>query len=138
MALKFHPEPGTILICDYGRQALPPEMVKRRPVVVVSPRFKRRSGLCTVVPLSTTEPARIETYHALVRIDPPLPKPFSAPSCWAKCDMLSAVSFARLDLIAGPREADGRRRYRISSLSSEDLQAVRRAMLAGLGMALRD
>jgi mRNA interferase MazF len=31
MPLKFHPEPGTILICDYTTGFIAPEMVKRRP-----------------------------------------------------------------------------------------------------------
>lgn len=133
MPLKFHPEPGTILICDYG-DARPPEMTKRRPVVVVSPRFKRRTGLCTVVPLSTTPPDPAESYHTVVRIDPPLPKPFASATAWAKCDMISAVSFARLDLIAEPRGADGRRCYRTGTLSNSDLKSVLRAIMAGLGI----
>ncbi|WP_210210156.1 type II toxin-antitoxin system PemK/MazF family toxin [Rhodopseudomonas palustris] len=56
MTLKFHPEPGTILICDYSTGFKAPEMVKKRPVVTVSPRLKRRDGLVTVVPLSTSRP----------------------------------------------------------------------------------
>jgi uncharacterized protein YifN (PemK superfamily) len=43
--LKFHPEPGTILICDYSTGFKKPEMVKKRPVVTISPRLKRRDGL---------------------------------------------------------------------------------------------
>jgi uncharacterized protein YifN (PemK superfamily) len=56
MPLTYHPETGTILICDYnlGGGFIEPEMVKRRPVVVISPRFRHRDWLCTVVPLSTT------------------------------------------------------------------------------------
>ena len=52
--LKFHPEPGTILICDYSTGFRLPEMVKKRPVVTISPRLKRRDGLITVVPLSVS------------------------------------------------------------------------------------
>jgi hypothetical protein len=46
--LKFHPEPGTILIRDYTTGFREPEMVKRRPIVTISPRLKRRDGLITV------------------------------------------------------------------------------------------
>ena len=136
MALKFHPEPGTVLICDYGDDPLPPEMRKRRPVIVVSPKFKRRTGLCTVVPLSTTAPDVVEPYHTVVKLDPPLPKPFHSSTAWAKCDMISAVSFARLDLIAEPRGPDGRRQYRTGTISNTDLKLVLRAIVAGLGIPL--
>jgi len=134
MTLKFHPEPGTVLICDYGTAAKPPEMVKRRPVVVVSPKFKHRTGLCTVVPLSTREPVPVEKYHTVVRLDPPLPAPFESPTAWAKCDMISAVSFERLDLIAGPRGLDGRRVYRTGTISAQDLRNVLVAVIASLGI----
>jgi len=51
MALKYHPDPGDILICNFAVGFKEPEMVKSRPCVVLSPRLRRRSGLCTVVSL---------------------------------------------------------------------------------------
>ena len=36
MPITFHPSPGTVLICDFTTGFQPPEMVKRRHVVVVS------------------------------------------------------------------------------------------------------
>ncbi len=51
--LSTHPQVGSTLICNYGTGFVAPEMVKRRPVVVIS-RLRRRADLCTVVPLSTT------------------------------------------------------------------------------------
>lgn len=56
MAIREHPPLGTLLLCDFGSGFKPPEMVKRRLVVVISPRIKARPGLCTVVALSTTLP----------------------------------------------------------------------------------
>ena len=44
MTLGFHPNAGDIVICDYATGFKPPEMVKVRPVVVISPR--RRSSAC--------------------------------------------------------------------------------------------
>jgi len=38
LALQFSPAPGAIVICDYSTGFRPPEMVKVRPVVVISPR----------------------------------------------------------------------------------------------------
>ena len=97
MSIQFHPEPGTILICDFkGLNA--PEMTKRRPVIVISPRFKHRTKLCTVVPLSTTVPSKIEPYHYKLNITPPLPEPYDANHAWVKADMLYTVAFDRLFL----------------------------------------
>lgn len=44
-----------VLICDFTTGFQAPEMVKKRPVVVVSPR-RRIGQVCTVVPLSSVAP----------------------------------------------------------------------------------
>ncbi|MEI6730857.1 MAG: type II toxin-antitoxin system PemK/MazF family toxin, partial [Pseudomonadota bacterium] len=49
MAIKYHPNPGTVLTCDFSGM-IEPEMIKERPVVVISPRLCSRTGLCTIVP----------------------------------------------------------------------------------------
>ena len=54
MAIKYPVAPGTLLLCDYALGGFKePEMVKRRPVIVISPRLRHRDHLCTVVPLSS-------------------------------------------------------------------------------------
>ncbi|MCB2262482.1 MAG: type II toxin-antitoxin system PemK/MazF family toxin, partial [Candidatus Thiosymbion ectosymbiont of Robbea hypermnestra] len=68
MALTFHPRPGMVLICDFNTGFKAPEMIKRRPVVVISPRPRRSNQLCTIVPLSTTVPNPVEPFHH--RMDP--------------------------------------------------------------------
>ena len=90
MGLKFHPNRGAILICDYSSGFRPPEMVKARPVVIISPRHRRRPGLCTVVPLSSSEPEPIEPYHHELSVGA---YPLAKGRMWAKCDMLATVSF---------------------------------------------
>jgi hypothetical protein len=55
MPIQEHPATGTILICDFTGMK-EPEMVKRRPVVVISPKIAVRRGLCTVLGLSTVPP----------------------------------------------------------------------------------
>lgn len=92
MALRFHPHPGTIVICDYSG-FVPPEMTKRRPAIVVSPRFRLRAGLCTVVPLSTSKPQNGADYHCELSFDPPLPPPYDQPRAWVKADLMAAVAF---------------------------------------------
>jgi uncharacterized protein YifN (PemK superfamily) len=47
MGIKYPVGIGTILLCDYSRGGFqPPEMVKKRPAVVISPRLPHRDGLC--------------------------------------------------------------------------------------------
>ncbi len=59
--LTFHPKPDTLLICDFDRGFKAPEMVKKRPVVVISPRRRKSTPqLCTVVPLSSSAPNPVE------------------------------------------------------------------------------
>ena len=50
-------------MCDFTTGFKVPEMVKRRQVVVVSPRYRRHTGLCLVVPFSTVAPNEIEPHH---------------------------------------------------------------------------
>ena len=44
MPLTFHPDPGTLLVCNFDTGFIPPEMVKRRLVVVISPRLRKRDN----------------------------------------------------------------------------------------------
>ena len=92
--LKFHPGYGCILMCDFSHQAVP-EMVKTRPVVVIS-RKAANSQLCTVVPLSSTEPDPKHPWHAKMTREK-MPTSLRGKECWAKCDCVATVSFARLN-----------------------------------------
>lgn len=83
MGLAYHPKQGEILLCNYDTGFVAPEMTKLRPVVVISPRLRRRDDLVAVVPLSTTEPVPIEPYQCEIVLALPLPKPFNAPKMWA-------------------------------------------------------
>jgi mRNA interferase MazF len=115
--INFHPKRGTVLMCDFTTGFKAPEMVKRRHVVVVSPRYRRHTGLCVVVPFSTVAPYEIEPHHHEI-----LPGTYDffdpAKSVWAKCDMLTCVCFERLDrvLLYG--------RYQTPLLKEKDLRAI--------------
>lgn len=74
---------------------MPPEMVKTRPVVVVSSKESHARGVCTVVPLSTTQPHPAESWHCEIRRFP-VPGFQTPEMMWAKCDMVSTVGFVRL------------------------------------------
>jgi mRNA interferase MazF len=137
MAIEHHPKIGTVLRCDFEPGFRAPEMVKRRPVIVVSPRLRKRDGLCTVVPLSTTTPNELMPYHYKIKFDPPLPAPYEAPEQWVKADMLATVAFHRLKFLQGPKpkERQGKRKNIIHVISQADLEAVQRCMLHALGIA---
>ena len=128
MPLTFHPEPGTILICDFSIGFRPPEMVKVRPVVVISPR-RRGSKLVTVVPLSGTEPKPVLPWHW------PLPAGLYPPArgpMWGKADVVITVALERLDRVK-VRDASGQRRYITVHLTTAQLVELRCAVRAALG-----
>jgi mRNA interferase MazF len=131
----LHPLPvGTIVRCDYSRGGFqPPEMVKPRPAIIISPRLPHRDNLCAVVPISGTYVGRDLPYVVRLEFDPPLPEPFSYSVAWAKCDMLATVSFARLDMFRTPRDQAGKRKFLRPQLKADDFQRVKIAILCGLG-----
>ena len=127
MSLTFHPAPGTIVICDFSTGFAAPEMIKVRPVVIVSPRFRRRADLCTVVPLSTTAPSPAEPYHHLLSVG--AYPPAGEKPVWVKCDMLATVALARLD-----RVKVGRREFATFTMPAADMLAIQRGILCALGL----
>lgn len=132
MTINFHPRRGTVLICDFGSTARPPEMVKRRPVVVVAKAGASRPGLCTIVPLSSTPPEPVQPWHHQIDSSV-LPGKFQSVSTWAKCDMVCSVSVGRLDRIR-IRGLGGQRIYVQGRVTIDDFKAIRRAILHGLDL----
>ena len=131
MALPYHPHQGEILICDFDDAALGVEMVKRRPVIVVSRHETHNRRLCAVVPISTTAPFPVHSWHhqiAHVKIVGWEPNGVQ----WAKCDMLATVSFERLNK-PYKRTRSGRN-YVTHKLDPADLAAVLAGIRAFLGL----
>ena len=134
MPLQYPVSPGTIVICDYSTGFRAPEMVKRRPAVIISPRLPHRDGLCTVVPLSESAPNHPVLYQCRVELTQDIPE-FEGLVKWAKADMLATVGFGRIDLPRTARDkASGRRRYLQLKLTPEQLSQVRACVLHALGM----
>lgn len=129
LPLTFHPGPGTIVICDFSSGFRAPEMVKVRPVVVISPR-RRRGQLVTVVPLSSVAPEPIEPWH--YRLPPGLYPPARGP-IWAKCDMIATVAVDRLDRVK-VKDLTGRRVYQVFHLDEVELAAILGGVRAALGL----
>jgi uncharacterized protein YifN (PemK superfamily) len=106
-------------------------MAKVRWVVVVSPKFLNRPGLCTVVPISTTPPHTVAPYH--VKLDKDPAPNASGADAWVKCDMLMTVSFDRL---TAPffGKAHGKRNYQNILVSDKELEAIRWGVIHALGL----
>jgi uncharacterized protein YifN (PemK superfamily) len=124
--LIFHPNPGTIVLCDFtGFRA--PEMVKVRPVVVLSPRFRRHQDVVTVVPLSTRRPEPVEPFHH--RLRPDSYPPAADRDAWVKADMVTIVALARLD-----RVRLGAGEHTTFTLAETEMQAIGRCVRFALGL----
>ena len=129
----YYPKLGEILLCDFSGFIVP-EMVKRRPVVVIVPRLSGRGDLVTIVPLSTTTPNPQMAYHVKLTLSQTLPSPFSAQQMWAKCDMAMPIARVRLDRFKdGRTSSGGKRKFVSGNVSAEQLADIRAAVLRGLG-----
>ena len=126
----FYPKQSHVLLCDF-RGFVAPEMIKRRPVVVVSPSSRHDSGVCLVVPLSTTAPAIVKMWHIELSSNPN-PLKSEAVKVWAKCDMLYTVSFARLDKFH--RKTRNGREYIAPFMNHDDFARVLAGVHAYLGL----
>jgi len=136
MPINFHPEPGTILRCDFSRFK-EPEMVEHRPVVIISPRLRQRDALCSIVPLSTTPPTIEITWHYKIQFAQPLSKKFNALECWAKCDMVTTIAHHRLDRFSEALLNTNQRRYYEQALTPEQFKSLMACVHAYLGLAFQ-
>lgn len=133
MTVITHPAPGTIVRVDLNQGFRPPEMVKRRPAIVISPPIPGRSFLCSVVPLSTSAPNPALPHHMQITLDPPLPAPYDTPTMWVKGDMVLTVAFHRLRLLFSSWNG-GQRVYDVRVLDRQTMDDVRDCVRAGLGL----
>jgi len=123
--LRFQPRPRAVVMCNFSGFVVP-EMVKIRPVVVLA-KNRENHKLVTVIPLSTTEPHKIESHHHELSVNPLPDNPHV--SCWAKCDMVYTVSIDRLD-----RYRLGANHYVVPEISIEDFTEIRCGVVSALGL----
>lgn len=121
MALPYLPNQGEILICNFDDSAVGSEMIKRRPVIVISKHDRHRHRMCTVIPLSTTAPDPVRAWHHEMPHLKITGWQANGP-IWAKCDMLSSVSLDRLDKPYIKTRSG--RNYVTHVLSEQDLTVV--------------
>lgn len=131
MALPYLPHQGEILVCDFDDFAMGAEMVKRRPIVVASRHDTHRGKMCTVIPLSTTPPDPVKSWHHQM---PHLKiAGWQANGViWAKCDMLASVSIERLNK-PYIRTRHGRS-FVTHKLDAQDMAAVMQCIRAYFGI----
>lgn len=133
MAIPHHPNIGDILVCEFPACLHEPEMIKRRPVVVISRQLPGRPRLCTVVPLSTTPPNPVQRYHAEVAT-PGVPKPFDSPMKWVKGDLVYTLCIDRMSRFKVINKTTGERSYVTCRLSMDDLKIVKECVRNGLSL----
>ncbi|MGP9821349.1 type II toxin-antitoxin system PemK/MazF family toxin [Salinarimonas sp. NSM] len=125
--LQFQPRPGQVLVCHFGLGFRPPEMIKTRPVLVVSPKRRDSVKLCTVVPISSRAPEEVRPYH--YRLPQGILPDSKYAEAWIKGDMVATVGCHRLD-----RLKVGHRRYESPSVPDDVLREARRCVLHATGM----
>lgn len=132
--IKYPVDRKTIVLCDFSMGGFkPPEMVKRRPCVVLVGHLPNRTGLATVVPLSGTPAPPSCDYQCQITLENRLPAPFDQQKeWWVKADMVATVSFVRLDLLRTSRDEGGRRTYVMPRVTEEQYEKIRATILRAL------
>lgn len=124
-----------ILMCDFSTGFREPEMVKVRPVIVLSPQRHNRET-CVVVPLSTTQPDPIQGFHHKLE-SASLPERLRGATSWVKGDMITTVANWRLDRVRAGRSREGVRTYVAHKVTNVDWAAVQHAIAIALGLGNR-
>jgi len=141
MAISYNPDVGEVLICDFGMfrvppltpscdGRLPPEMIKRRPVVVLSSKI---SKACIVVPLSTTlDKAKLNKGMHIEVPEDAIPEMAYFPSKirWAKSDLVGQVSHERLFMLRAPSRSHTHKHYLSRELVAEIQKGVIKSICA--------
>jgi len=134
MPIQYHPGQGAVVVVDFDKGFQTPEMVKRRPALVICPQIATRPGLCTVVALSTTAPYLKMAYHAEIKLPFKLPPPFDSETMWIKGDMVNTVGFHRIELIRLGKDKSGKRQYLTTPVGAELLLVAHHCLLNSLGL----
>jgi uncharacterized protein YifN (PemK superfamily) len=87
----------------------------------------------TVVPLSTTPPAKQSDHQCQIQIPLSLPD-FPALECWVKADMIATVAFERLELFRTARDQYGKRKYLQPKVSEFDFEKIKACIISALGL----
>jgi len=134
MGLEHHPNPGSLVLCDYHGLKKPEMWKPARPTIIFTRPFRGRFDLCTVIPCSLSAPRKVRKYHHEFTLDQQLPSEFSQ-TMWAKCDMLYTLRLGRMRLIGdGYDHATGKRKYIKPMVIPDDFQAIKECVRFALGL----
>ena len=125
--INWQPQAGQILICHFGLGFRKPEMIKTRPVIVISPKVSPWTKLCTVLPISSRPPVPVRPHH--LRLPEGLVPGAKYREAWVKGDVVMTVGAHRLDRIKA-----GFRRYVAPVVPPDVLKEARRCVLHSNGM----
>lgn len=123
--MQHQPKVGTIINCNFEGY-ISPEMLKRRPVVVLR-KNKLNSQLVTVVPISTTAPRKATNLH--IEIEGPI----DGKQAWIKCDMIYTVCLSRLSRLK-QKDENGHYQWVNKSLDANLLEEVKKSIANYLGL----
>ena len=125
--ISWQPKAGHILICHFGLGFRPPEIIKTRPVLVISPKVTPWTKLSIVLPISSKAPDPVLAHH--YRLPDGLVPGGKHSESWIKGDMVMTVSCHRLDRIKS-----GFRTYHAPRVPYSVLREARRCILYATGM----
>ena len=129
-SISFVPAAGLVLLCNFSTGFQAPEMIKIRPVVVISERDRNRDT-CIVVPVSSVLPR--DARAVFVALDSNKYAFFQKPDNWAKCETINAVRVQRLFRLRDPatgRGIDSRQ----TMIDPADLKLVREGVSRVIGL----
>lgn len=117
--MLHQPKPGTIINCNF-EGFISPEMIKKRPVVVLR-KSKLNNKLVTIVPISTTAPRKITNLH--IEIEGPI----DGKQAWIKCDMIYTVCLDRLSRLK-EKDNNGHYQWVSKNLDESLFEAVKKSI----------
>jgi mRNA interferase MazF len=124
-------------MCDFTQGFKEPELVKHRPVLVITPSMIGRPDLVTIVGLSTREPIPARNYHYMIpKNSMPQIGKFQEKDTWVKADMIYTVGFHRLNLIQlGKKDPHTQKRqYFTQKLGREQMKQIYTCVLHGINL----
>lgn len=138
MAIQATPKNGIILMCDFSEHEneliSDGNMIKTRPVAVVSPSMQGRGKILHVVPISMTAPKVICPWHVQIPIDcMPAAAQHKGGARWAKCDMVVTAGWSRLNRYEGSKRG-GRIEYQDGYLDLPTMLAIKLAIAHTFGI----
>jgi mRNA interferase MazF len=128
-SISFLPSAGMVLLGDFSVGFKKPEIIKIRPVIVLSDR-KRNRDTCVVVPLGSKPPTDSKAIFVPLDLDK---YPFLQGQSYAKCDVVNSVRLARLSRLRDKLTGRGMD-SRSTQIDAADLANIRIGVSTAIGL----